>query len=36
MVEEAHVDKYDIDSVVKTYPGSSLGPLPEDDPQFYS
>jgi hypothetical protein len=32
MVEDALIDKYDIDNVVKTYPGSPLGPLPEDDP----
>lgn len=36
MVEAGLQDKYDIDKVVKFYPGSLKGPLPEDDPDHYS
>jgi hypothetical protein len=36
MIEDAVHDKYNIDEIVKIYPGSPKGPLPEDDPEFYS
>ena len=36
MIEDAIEDKYNIDEIVKIYPGSPKGPLPEDDPEFYS
>ena len=29
-------NEYDIDSIVREYPGSPKGPLPSDDPEFYS
>jgi hypothetical protein len=36
MIEDAIHDKHNIDEVVKFYPGSPKGPLPEDDPDYYS
>ncbi len=34
-LDEALMRKFDM-SEVKLYPGSDKGPLPEDDPQYYS
>ena len=36
MIEDGLNDKYNVDEIVKIYPGSPKGPLPEDDPEFYS
>ena len=39
MFKENEFDKpltFDPEKVIKYYPGSSKGPLPEDDPEHYS
>ena len=35
-IDEVIEDKTDYSHLVKIYPGSSKGPLPEDDPEHYS
>lgn len=36
LVEGKFGEGIDIDEIVKEYPGSPKGPLPADDPEFYS
>jgi hypothetical protein len=36
LVEGKLDHQYDVDKIVKAYPGSPKGPLPRDDPEFYS